>query len=176
MEILEDLQVPADDYVLTRMEVIAPSLVGPHRATDVDGFAWVTVMGEARANSRPLARYLALMMVAGAIAGLGVLTDNAILIVGAMAVSPDLLPICSTCVGLVGRRPALARRAFVTLWTGLALTCQRRLLDHPRRARGWGGRDARLRDAGERRRGRRDLGDDDPRVGLHGGARSAPAS
>jgi len=87
----------------------------------VDGFAWVTVMGEARANSRPLARYLILMMVAGIIAGLGVLTDNAILIVGAMAVSPDLLPICSTCVGIVGRRWPLARRAFATLTVGLAL-------------------------------------------------------
>ena len=121
MEILEDLEVHPDDYVLARMEVIAPSEVGPRRAAEVDGFAWVTVMGEARANSRPLARYLALMMVAGIIAGLGVLTDNAILVVGAMAVSPDLLPICSTCVGIVGRRWPLARRAFVTLTLGLAL-------------------------------------------------------
>jgi uncharacterized membrane protein len=38
-----------------------------------------------------------------------------------MAVSPDLLPICATCVGLVGRRRDLARRSFVTLTLGLAL-------------------------------------------------------
>jgi uncharacterized hydrophobic protein (TIGR00271 family) len=121
MEILEDLEVHPDDFLLARTEVIAPSSVGPRRATEVDGFAWVTVMGEARANSRPLARYLALMIVAGIIAGLGVLEDNAILVVGAMAVSPDLLPICSTCVGIVGRRWPLARRAFLTLTVGLAL-------------------------------------------------------
>ena len=64
-------------------------------------------MGEARANSRPLARYLALIIVAAVIAALGVINSSSILIVGAMAVSPDLLPICATCVGLVGAPPAL---------------------------------------------------------------------
>ena len=70
-------------------------------------------MGQARANSRPLARYLALINVAAVIAALGVINSSSILIVGAMAVSPDLLPICATCVGIVGRRcaprPALLR-------------------------------------------------------------------
>jgi len=63
------------------------------------GFAWIEVMGQARANSRPLARYLALINVAAVIAALGVIKSSSILIVGAMAVSPDLLPICATCVG-----------------------------------------------------------------------------
>ena len=78
-------------------------------------------MGQARANSRPLARYLALINVAAVIAALGVITNSSILIVGAMAVSPDLLPICATAVGLVGGRYGLARRAFVTLVLGLGL-------------------------------------------------------
>src|SRR5262249_54460416 len=47
--------------------------------------------------------------------------DNPLLIVGAMAVSPDLLPICALCVALVGRRMPLALRAAVTLVLGLAL-------------------------------------------------------
>ena len=66
-------------------------------------------------------RYLALMTVAAVIAALGVITDNPILIVGAMAVSPDLLPICAACVGIVGGRVALASRATVTLVLGLLL-------------------------------------------------------
>jgi uncharacterized membrane protein len=78
-------------------------------------------MGQAGANSRPLARYLALINVAGVIAALGVIESSSILIVGAMAVSPDLLPICATCVGLVGRRHNLARRAFITLMLGLTM-------------------------------------------------------
>jgi len=78
-------------------------------------------MGEARVHSRPLGRYLALMTVAAVVAALGVIRDNPILIVGAMAVSPDLLPVCALCVGIVGRRLPLALRAASTLVLGLFL-------------------------------------------------------
>ncbi len=115
------LGIGVDDYLLTRVEVVAP--LRHHITGDrgIDGFAWVEVMGQARANSRPLARYLALINVAAIIAALGVITNSSILIVGAMAVSPDLLPICATCVGIVGRRGGLARRASTTLALGLLL-------------------------------------------------------
>jgi uncharacterized hydrophobic protein (TIGR00271 family) len=62
------------------------------------------------------------MAVAAVLAAIGVITDNPILIVGAMAVSPDLLPVCAACVGLVARRRPLVRRALVTLLLGIALT------------------------------------------------------
>jgi uncharacterized hydrophobic protein (TIGR00271 family) len=101
--------------------VVAPQrlhLTG-HRA--IDGLAWVEVVGAARANSWPLARYIALINVAAVIAALGVIVSSSILIVGAMAVSPDLLPICATCVGLVAGRRKLALRAFATLTLGMVL-------------------------------------------------------
>jgi uncharacterized hydrophobic protein (TIGR00271 family) len=50
-----------------------------------------------------------------------VITSSSILIVGAMAVSPDLLPICATSVGIVGVRRLLAERSAFTLTLGLAL-------------------------------------------------------
>jgi uncharacterized hydrophobic protein (TIGR00271 family) len=121
VEAIEELGIGVDDYLLTRVDVVAPQrhhLTG-HRG--IDGFAWVEVMGQARANSRPLARYLALINVAAVIAAIGVIAGSSILIVGAMAVSPDLLPICATCVGLVAGRRRLATRAFVTLTLGLLL-------------------------------------------------------
>lgn len=121
VEAITEFGIPIDDYVLTRAEVVAPlrrHLVGDGT---VEGFAWVEVMGQARANSRPLARYLALITVAAVIAALGVITSSGILIVGAMAVSPDLLPICATCVGIVSGRRDLASRAAFTLTLGLAL-------------------------------------------------------
>jgi uncharacterized hydrophobic protein (TIGR00271 family) len=120
VEELARLGVGSEDYVLTKVEVVAPQHRHDHGEAD-DGFAWVEVMGQARANSRPLARYLALINVAGVIAALGVIESSSILIVGAMAVSPDLLPICATSVGLVGGNRDLARRAFVTLTLGLGL-------------------------------------------------------
>jgi uncharacterized hydrophobic protein (TIGR00271 family) len=115
------LGLPLDDYVLTKMEVVAPQHHHHFGEGGVDGFAWVEVLGAARANSRPLARYLALINVAAVIAALGVITSSSILIVGAMAVSPDLLPICATSVGLVRGDREIARRAFITLWMGLGL-------------------------------------------------------
>jgi len=121
LEEIAALGIGVDDYVLSKVEVIAPQHRHRHGDGGVDGFAWVEVMGQARANSRPLARYLALINVAAVIAALGVITNSSILIVGAMAVSPDLLPICATAVGLVGGRYGLARRAFMTLVLGLGL-------------------------------------------------------
>jgi uncharacterized hydrophobic protein (TIGR00271 family) len=121
VEEIAALGIGVDDYLLSRVEVVAP--LRHHTTGDrgIDGFAWVEVMGQARANSRPLARYLALINVAAVVAALGVITSSPILIVGAMAVSPDLLPICATCVGIVGRRADLTRRAATTLTLGLAL-------------------------------------------------------
>jgi uncharacterized hydrophobic protein (TIGR00271 family) len=121
VEQIQKLEIPLDDYVLTKMEVVAPQHRHYHGEGGVDGFSWVEVLGQANANSRPLARYLALINVAAVIAALGVITSSSILIVGAMAVSPDLLPICATSVGLVRGDRGLARRAFLTLTLGLGL-------------------------------------------------------
>jgi uncharacterized hydrophobic protein (TIGR00271 family) len=121
MELIRGWGVAETDYLLTRQEVVAPAPHSHGRFRGETEFAWVEVMGEARVHSRPLGRFLALMAVAAVVAGLGVIRDNPILIVGAMAVSPDLLPICALCVGIVGRRAALATRAGWTLVLGLAL-------------------------------------------------------
>jgi uncharacterized hydrophobic protein (TIGR00271 family) len=118
---LGEFGIEDEDYVLTRIEVVAPQHRHHLGEGGIDGFAWIEVLGQARANSRLLARYLALINVAAVIAALGVITSSSILIVGAMAVSPDLLPICATCVALVARRYDLARRAFTTLTMGLGL-------------------------------------------------------
>jgi uncharacterized hydrophobic protein (TIGR00271 family) len=121
MELIRSWEVADQDYLLTRQEVIAPM---PHVGKPLadQGFAWVEVMGQARTHARPLGRYLALMAVAAVIAGIGVITDNPILIVGAMAVSPDLLPICAACVGFVAGRWPLAGRAMTTLLLGILIT------------------------------------------------------
>ena len=121
LDLIQDRGIGDDSYLITRQEVIAPTPVHGPVAGGSD-FAWIEVMGEARANARPLGRYLALMAVAAVIAAMGVITDNPILIVGAMAVSPDLLPICATCVGLVAGRFRLARHAAGTLLLGILLT------------------------------------------------------
>jgi uncharacterized hydrophobic protein (TIGR00271 family) len=121
LELIRARGIGDDSYLITRQEVIAPAPAHGQIAGGKE-FAWIEVMGEARANARPLGRYLALMAVAATVGAMGVITDNPILIVGAMAVSPDLLPVCAVCVGLVAGRPQLAQRATVTLLLGILLT------------------------------------------------------
>lgn len=121
MELIRQWEVGDSDYLLTRQEVVAPHPAHRHLAAGED-FAWIEVMGEARTHSRPLGRYMALMGVAAVLAAIGVITDNPILIVGAMAVSPDLLPICAACVGFVGGRLRLASLSLATLLLGISFT------------------------------------------------------
>jgi uncharacterized hydrophobic protein (TIGR00271 family) len=58
------------------------------------------------------------MVVATLIAGIGILTDSQILIIGAMVVGPEFGPLAGICVALVQRRGALARRSGVALAVG----------------------------------------------------------
>jgi len=117
-ELVQDLGrvgVPDDDITLTRVEVLGRS---SGKAAEA-GLVWEDVLGMAARNSRPIARYLAFMLAAGVIASYGVVDYNEILIVGAMAISPDLLPITAIGVGLVDRRVRLAGRALMTLAVGM---------------------------------------------------------
>jgi uncharacterized hydrophobic protein (TIGR00271 family) len=111
--------VAPDDIAIARLDEIGPIAQGRRGASLI----WADVLGQAHRNARPVARYLVFMIAAGVIAGFGVIDDNGILIVGAMAISPDILPIAAICVGLASRRPGLAWRALVTLVIGLGATC-----------------------------------------------------
>lgn len=77
------------------------------------------VVDEARENARLSATYLAYMAAAGVIAGIGVGQDQSVLVVGAMAISPDLLPLSAVCVGLVARARRTALVGLSTLVVGL---------------------------------------------------------
>jgi uncharacterized hydrophobic protein (TIGR00271 family) len=110
--------VPEEDTTVTRIEVVEWTATKGTTA----GLVWADVLGQAWLNARPIGRYLAMMFVAGVIACYGVIDRNVILIVGAMAVSPDLLPITAIGVSIVGRRPRLAAEALLTLVVGMAVT------------------------------------------------------
>lgn len=109
--------VPDEEITLARVEVVG-SLT---ERSPEPSLVWADVLGTAWLNARPIARYLAFMFVAGVIGCYGVIDNNGILIVGAMAVSPDLLPITAIGVGIVSRRLALTGRALLTLALGFAI-------------------------------------------------------
>ena len=119
LDIVRRLGVPAEDIELLRLDSI-----GPAKAQRPLGeLVWVDLLGQADANARPLGRYLIFMAMAGVIAAFGVIYQNGILIVGAMAISPDTLPIAATCTGLVAGRLRLAGKAFATVVIGLGFGC-----------------------------------------------------
>jgi uncharacterized hydrophobic protein (TIGR00271 family) len=60
------------------------------------------------------------MAAAGVIAGLAVVNDSPTLVVGAMAISPDLFPVTAACTGIVFRRGRLFVRGLGALIVGLA--------------------------------------------------------
>ncbi len=119
LDFMHARHVLPDDVALARVEEIGR----PARAPAGAGLIWADILGQAGMHARPVARFLVFMVVAGVIAAYGVIEVNAILIVGAMAVSPDILPVTAACVGLVSHRRRLAARAIVTLLIGLGATC-----------------------------------------------------
>jgi uncharacterized hydrophobic protein (TIGR00271 family) len=118
LEVLQRLGVPDDGVTLSRVEVVGQMATG----TPETSLVWADVLSAAWHHARPIGRYLAFMFVAGVIACYGVTERNVILIVGAMAVSPDLLPITAIGVGVVGRSPRLVGEAFLTLALGMGVT------------------------------------------------------
>jgi uncharacterized hydrophobic protein (TIGR00271 family) len=113
------LGVSADDMVLVREEAIGQAARQRPLATVV----WADLLSQAGANARPFARYLVFMAAAGVIAGFGVIYQNVVLVVGAMALSPDTLPVTAAATAIVLRRWRLAGRAVIALACGLGTAC-----------------------------------------------------
>jgi uncharacterized hydrophobic protein (TIGR00271 family) len=119
LEQVRRLGVPTEDVLLVRMDTIGPSVAQRPLATVV----WADMLSQASANARPLARYLAFMLTAGVIAAFGVIYSQVTLIVGAMAISPDTLPVTAAATALVLRRWQLSGRAVLALIAGLGVAC-----------------------------------------------------
>ena len=113
------LGVPAEDVVLVREEAIGQAV----RQRPLASVVWADLLSQAGVNARPFARYLVFMAAAGTIAGFGVIYENVILVVGAMAISPDTLPVTAAATAIVLRRWRLAGRALVALVSGLGTAC-----------------------------------------------------
>ncbi|MEV7558170.1 DUF389 domain-containing protein [Streptomyces sp. NPDC089795] len=85
-----------------------------------DAVVWEQLAESTHEESTLTITYAAFMIVATMIAACGVVLDNAILIVGAMAVGPEFGPLAGICTGLVQRRRKLAGRSLFALFVGFA--------------------------------------------------------
>ncbi|MEV6880070.1 DUF389 domain-containing protein [Amycolatopsis sp. NPDC051128] len=86
-----------------------------------DAVVWQELLGRTGEESRLNVTFLAFLTIACLLAAVGVLTDSAVTIVGAMVVGPEFGPLAALAVGLVLRHGQLVRQAGVALVIGFPL-------------------------------------------------------
>ncbi|RKR87664.1 putative hydrophobic protein (TIGR00271 family) [Micromonospora pisi] len=86
-----------------------------------DAVVWDEVARKTGEETRLSATYLALITLATIIAGIGVLLDQPILIVGAMVVGPEFGPLAALSVALVRWRRPIIRRSATALLVGFVV-------------------------------------------------------
>ena len=85
-----------------------------------DAVLWEHLADATHEESTLSVTYIAFITLATMIAACGVVLDNAILIVGTMAVGPEFGPLAGLCTALVRRTPRLALRSAIALLVGFA--------------------------------------------------------
>ncbi|MEU6156827.1 DUF389 domain-containing protein [Streptomyces sp. NPDC047130] len=86
-----------------------------------DAVVWDQLVEATHEESSFSWTYVAFLSLATMIAACGVVLDNAVLIVGAMAVGPEFGPLAGFCTALVRPAPRLAVRSLVALLGGFAV-------------------------------------------------------
>ncbi|MDR6975453.1 putative hydrophobic protein (TIGR00271 family) [Streptomyces sp. 3330] len=86
-----------------------------------DAVLWEHLTDATHEESTLSVTYLAFITLATVIAACGVVLDNAVLIVGAMAVGPEFGPLAGVCTSIVQRAPRLALRSLIALLAGFAV-------------------------------------------------------
>lgn len=86
-----------------------------------DAVVWEELVARTGEESRMNVTFLAFLTIACLLAAVGVLTNSAVTIVGAMVVGPEFGPLAALAVGLVLRRGDLLRRASAALGVGFPL-------------------------------------------------------
>jgi uncharacterized hydrophobic protein (TIGR00271 family) len=98
-----------------------------HRAEDAaggdaaDAVVWDELISRTRDDATLTVTFLMFLTVACLLAAIGVVTDSAITVVGAMVVGPEFGPLAALSVALVRRRLDLARRAAIALGVGFPI-------------------------------------------------------
>jgi uncharacterized hydrophobic protein (TIGR00271 family) len=87
-----------------------------------DTVVWAEVVERAYDESSLTFTYLSFMILATLLAGIAVATDSMILVIGAMVLGPEFVPIAALGLALVRRRPSLLHRAGRTLVIGFAVS------------------------------------------------------
>jgi uncharacterized hydrophobic protein (TIGR00271 family) len=109
---------------ITELETVISAAASRAQAEvtpEIDTIVWEEVSARTSDESRFSVTFGALMVLAGIIAAIAILTNNPVLIVGAMIVSPDYGPMAALSVALVNRMFGSAWKSFRALAIGFPM-------------------------------------------------------
>jgi uncharacterized hydrophobic protein (TIGR00271 family) len=109
------------EYVDTAVSDAADQAEKAAKGAPADAVVWEQVESRTSEETEFSFSFLAFMIIAMMIAGVGVITDSPILIIGAMVVGPEFGPLAGFCVAVVQKRRELAKRSIVALAIGFPL-------------------------------------------------------
>ena len=113
MGLVEDGVVAIDEPV---------GLVSGARRRKLDGdtseASWEEMDTLLRRDANPSHNFLALMFLAGAVAGVGLFVDTLHIVIGAMLIAPGFEPLVRVCVGVASGLPDTARRGALGVQVG----------------------------------------------------------
>jgi uncharacterized hydrophobic protein (TIGR00271 family) len=89
--------------------------------SSADAVVWADVTQRAYEESELNWTYLSFMTLATLLASIAIVLDSQVLVIGAMVLGPEFVPIAALGLALVRRRKTLFRRAVVTLLVGFAV-------------------------------------------------------
>lgn len=87
-----------------------------------DAVIWDTVIEQCYSASRPTVSYYLFFVLATLLASIAVITDSAVLVIGAMVVGPEFGTVAAVATGLVLKRNGLTVRALRLLSTGIVIS------------------------------------------------------
>ena len=76
-----------------------------------DSVVWAEVTERAYSETELTWTYVSFMILATLLAAIAIVTDSVILVIGAMVLGPEFVPIAALGLGMVRRRPGLVRQA-----------------------------------------------------------------
>ncbi|AGZ41359.1 DUF389 domain-containing protein [Actinoplanes friuliensis] len=106
------------ERVQTSLSASADAAARDTPGLGVDAVVWEEIEQQTGEETTLSASFLAFMIIATVIAGIGVLLDQPILIVGSMVVGPEFGPLAALCVGVVQRKTVLVRNSLLALGVG----------------------------------------------------------
>jgi uncharacterized hydrophobic protein (TIGR00271 family) len=83
-----------------------------------DAVVWEEVEARTSQSAELSINFVIFMVLATAIAAIGILTDSQVLIIGAMVIGPEFGPLAGLCVAIVQRRSDVAVRSAIALAVG----------------------------------------------------------